>query len=251
MFLDRAAFDNISPTILQPKSASSVLFGGVWRKPLEILRGEGKASVMGLRHACRSSESPGKRFLFLLDNLALVLGASKGRGSAPSLNHMCREMCVISLATFTIHHDVDQCGPSATGSAPDRSCLLSSQPKPHELLVKKRKLESIREPAAALVLPTKVDEGWKTRRKPVRSRAHATAASLTCQHTLFGESSFLEQNRVTASTVQHCTVTLNDFLALSKMSMDELKVLAKLDEMVVEMLEPITLKATDTEQEIS
>ena len=123
--------------------------------------------------------------------------------------------------------------------------------------MKKRKLESIREPAAALVLPTKVDEGWKQARNRreergrVRTRAHAAAPSLTCQHSLFGESSFLEQNRVTASTVQRCTVTLNEFLAFSKMSMDDLKVLAKLDEIVVEMLEPITFKATDTEQEIT
>ena len=56
------------------------------------------------------------------------------------------------------------------------------------------------------------------------------------QHTLFGES-FLEQNRVTAATVQRYTTTLNEFLAFTKMSMDEILLLAKLDEMVVEMLE--------------
>ena len=72
------------------------------RKPLETLRGEGKAYVMGLRHACRSTESLVKRFLFLLDNMALVLGASNGRSSAPSLNRTCREICIISLATFAI-----------------------------------------------------------------------------------------------------------------------------------------------------
>ena len=57
---------------------------------------------MGLRHACRSAGGLGKRLLFLLDNMALVLGASKGRGSMPNLNHTCREICVISLATFII-----------------------------------------------------------------------------------------------------------------------------------------------------
>ena len=80
--------------------ASSLEVSG--RKPLEILWGEGKACVMGLRHACRSTECLGKRSLFLLENMALVLGASKGRGSSPNLNHTCREDCVISLATFTI-----------------------------------------------------------------------------------------------------------------------------------------------------
>ena len=130
---DRAVFENVPSTILQPKSAWCVLFG---RKPLEILWGEGKAYVTGLRHACRSTESLVKRFLFLLDNMALVLGASKGRSSAPSLNHTCREICVISLATFTkwiasetnptdepprskryrprMHSDVDQYGTSTT-----------------------------------------------------------------------------------------------------------------------------------------
>ena len=68
--VDRAVFESVPSTIPQPKSAWCVLFGGVWRKPLEILRGEGKAYVMGLRHACRSTGSLGKRLLFLLDNMA-------------------------------------------------------------------------------------------------------------------------------------------------------------------------------------
>ena len=90
-------------------------------------------------------KSWGNGCLFLLDNMALVLGASKGRGSAPNLNHTCREICVISLATFTIlvcrwiasednpadepsrskryrpsmHSDIDQCGTTTAGSSPD------------------------------------------------------------------------------------------------------------------------------------
>ena len=75
---DRAVFENVPSTILQPKCAWCVLFGGVLRKPLEILRGEGKAHVMGLRHACRSVECLGKRLLFLLDDMALVLSVPKG-----------------------------------------------------------------------------------------------------------------------------------------------------------------------------
>ena len=97
----------------------------------------------------RSTESLGKRWLFLLGGVALVLGASKGRGCMPNLNHTCREICVISLATFIIpicrwiaskdnpaaepsrskryrpsmHFHVDQCRPSATGSAPDAELL--------------------------------------------------------------------------------------------------------------------------------
>ena len=240
---DRAVIENEPSIILQPKSAWCVLFGGVWRKSLEISRGEGKAYVMALRHACRSAGGLGKQLLFLLDNMALVLGASKVRGSMPNLNHTCREICVISLATFIIPicrwiasednpadetsrskryrpsmcSDVDLCRPSAT--ALTRSCLPSSQPKPQELPVKKRKLESHRQVAPALVSPTKIEEGWKQVRRRreergrARARAHLSAASLACQHPLFGKSSFLEQNRVTAATVQR--YTLNEFLAFA------------------------------------
>ena len=75
---DRAVFENIPSTILQPKSAWCILFGGVWRKPLEILRGEGKAYVMGLRHACRSTESLRKTVTVLAGQLGLGTGCFKG-----------------------------------------------------------------------------------------------------------------------------------------------------------------------------
>ena len=91
--------------------------------------------------------------------------------------------------------------------------------------------------------PTNSEEGWNQVRRRLeergraRARAHLSTASLACQHPLFRESSFLEQNRVTAATIQRCTATLNEFLAFAKMSLEELKLLAKFDEMVVEMLE--------------
>ena len=50
-----------------------------------------------------------------------------------------------------MHYDVDQCGPAATGPAPDLELLAVSQPKLHELPVEKRKLENVREFARALV----------------------------------------------------------------------------------------------------
>ena len=102
MPVDRAVFENVLSIVLQPKSAWCVLFGGVWRKPLEILRGEGKACVMGLRHACRSTECLGNRLLFLRDNMALVLGASKGCGSTPKPEpHLLRGLCHLSCH---VHH---------------------------------------------------------------------------------------------------------------------------------------------------
>ena len=49
-----------------------------------------------------------------------------------------------------------------------------------------------------------------------RARAHLSAAALSGQHPLVGEPSFLEQNRVTAATVQRSTATLNEFLAFAQ-----------------------------------
>ena len=236
MPFDRAVFENVQSIMLQPKSAWCVLFGSVWRKPLEILRGEGKAYVMGLRHACRSTECRGKRLLFLLDNMALVLGASKGSWwCAKPQPHLYQNLCLSLFCHVhhpicrwiapednpaddpsrskrygpSMHSDVDQTGRLQPLT---RSCMPSSQPKPDELPVKKRKLESNRQVAPALVSPTKVEEGWKqvrsrrAERGRVRARAHATAVSLACQRPLFGESSFLERNRVIAATVQRHTV---------------------------------------------
>ena len=123
-------------------------------------------AAMEFRHACRSTESQGKRFQFLLDNMALVLGASKCRGSTPNLNHTSREIYIISLATFTVlsvdglHQKITQQTSHLVQSVTDRACipmltiagflqrsqlltrssLSSSQPKPHELPVRKRKL---------------------------------------------------------------------------------------------------------------
>ena len=46
--------------------------------------------------------------LFLLDNMALVLGASKGRGSMPNLNHTCREiLCHLSRHVHHLHLQMD------------------------------------------------------------------------------------------------------------------------------------------------
>ena len=83
-----------------------------------------------------------------------------------------------------------------------------------------------------------MEKGPKTTR--VRTRAHAAAASLACQHSPLRRV-VLEWNRVPAVALQRYTITLNEFLALSKMTMNELKLLVKLDEMV-EMLEHVSLR---------
>ena len=103
---------------------------------------------MGLRHACRSGESLGKR-MFFLHNMSFLLGASQGRCSTHTLNHTGREVCVISLVSFTfpicrwiasednaadepfpsnrhrahVQDDVDQCGTSTPRAAVDTELL--------------------------------------------------------------------------------------------------------------------------------
>ena len=117
------------------------------------------------------------------------------------------------------------------------SCLPSSLPKPHELPVKRaqtRKLSRVRSCAGVADRRSRKD-GYRpeddARKEDVyelgptlQRRVWLVSTSSSC------ESSFLEQNRVTAATVQRYTVTLSEFLAFSKMTMDELKLLAKLDD---------------------
>ena len=124
MPLDRAVFEYVSSIIFQPKSAWNILFGGVWRKPMEFLREEGKACVMELRHACRSSVS-----------------VCRWIADEPSRSKWYHS---------DMHNDVEQCGTSAAWAAAD-SELTSSLQKPQEWPVRKRLLESLLFSAPALV----------------------------------------------------------------------------------------------------
>ena len=153
---------------------------------------------MGLRHACWSAENLGKRLLFLLDNIALVLGASKPqphltrnfvsslspRPSSPSAIEL-RQKIIRPTSHLAPSVAARACTPMLTnvgrrqrGQPPTRSCLPSSQPKPHELPVKKRKLECNRHVALALVSPTKIEEEWKqVRRRREERGAHLSGES--------------------------------------------------------------------------
>ena len=135
--------------------------------------------------------------------MALVLGALKGRGSTPNLNHTCREICVISLATFTVpvcrwiasegnpaisfkalpaKHAL-RCGPAATGSAPDSELLAVLAAEAARVACKEaqtRKRSRVRSCAGADQSWGRMGKGPITTR--VRIRAHAAAASLVCQH---------------------------------------------------------------------
>ena len=190
----------------------------------------------------------------------------QGRGSSPNLNHTCREVCVISLATFTIpicrwiasednradepfrskryrprmHSDVDQCETAATGSTPDselRTVLSAEAARVAGEEAQARKLSRDRSYAGAADL----NKGGRilTRRRReegghVRARAQTLSAKQACQQPFFGESFCLEQNRAAATTVLGCTVTLREFLAK-----DKLKLLAKLDEMAMHAVGPL------------
>ena len=157
---DRAVFEYVPSTIPQPKSAWCVLFGGVWRRPLKILRERAKLLSWDCVMLVGLLQAWGNGYCSCWTHVALVLGASKGRRSAPSLNHTCREICVISLATFTITvcrwiaSETNLSDGPSRQSVTVQECVLMFLPKQRELPLKKRNLESFRESAPALVLQT-------------------------------------------------------------------------------------------------
>ena len=217
---------------------------------------------------CRSTESLVKRLLLLLDNMALVLGASKGRGSAPNLNHTCREICVISLATFTIpvcrwiasednpadepsrskryrvnmHHDVDQCGPSATGSAPDSELLADLSAEAARVASEEaqtRKHSRVHSCAGV----ADQSRGWmETGPKSTRRKRVCTNSSPRCSSKSGLPAPPLRRVILPRAEPSHSHGSAPHGHA-QRVSGPfffenvELKLLAKLDEMVVEMLE--------------
>ena len=81
-----------------------IVLRGRYSRRCDILRGEGKALVLGVRHALRAQRSRGRHILMLTDNLSLALGVQKGRGSSPNINATCRELCALSLyANIRLH----------------------------------------------------------------------------------------------------------------------------------------------------
>ena len=132
--------------------------------------------------------------------MSLVLGASKGRGSAPNLMHTCREICVISLATFTIasadglrHSELLAVLSAEAARAAGEEAQDRKRPR-------SRSCGGVAEQNRG-----RMDTSRSRREESGRARARAHAAAASLEHPLFGESSFLEQNRVTAATVQRYT----------------------------------------------
>jgi len=70
-------FEPLPPETVGEFTDWTICFHGRWYSETEILRGEGKGVVLGLRHALRSSQSFGQRVLCLSDNMSLVLGVMR------------------------------------------------------------------------------------------------------------------------------------------------------------------------------
>ena len=118
--------------------------------------------------------------------VAKFVSSLSPRSSSPSADGL-RQKIIRPMSHLAPSVTARACTPMLTnvgrlqrGQPLTRGCLPSSQPKP----VKKRKLESNRQVAPALVSPTRIEEGWKQvrRRREERGRARARA------HTFSGES---------------------------------------------------------------
>ena len=91
-------FDEVPNSWLDPKTWS-VVHSSQTTRTEHITRSEGRALVWSACHALRSLENHNKRCLFLVDNMSLCLGVSRGRSSAPSLRYPLRQLAALSLAT--------------------------------------------------------------------------------------------------------------------------------------------------------
>ena len=74
--LDAAVVDGcfapVDPELVGHFGSWCPVLAGRWQRPVKILRGEGRALVMGLRHCLRSAANFGTRTVILSDNLSLV-----------------------------------------------------------------------------------------------------------------------------------------------------------------------------------
>ena len=70
-----------------------------WKYKENILRTEGRAVEWAVRRKCRSSKNFNQRHVFLVDNLPLVLGLTKGRAASSHLIPVCRSVCALSLVS--------------------------------------------------------------------------------------------------------------------------------------------------------
>ena len=166
-----------------------------------------------------------RRVPHLLRNLCITtcrwIASEDNPADEPSRSKRCRP---------SMHSDVDQCGPSATGSAPDAE-LLAVLSAEVARVARSRFCAGVDNQDRG-----RMETGSQATR---RKRACTSSSALYSGNSGLPASPLrrvvLQQNRVTAGTDQRFTATLNEFLAFAKMTLDELKLLAKLDEMLEHM----------------
>ena len=92
-------FEQVPSTILGDTGSDWQLrVRGRFAKAEDILRLEGRALIVGVRHLLRNTQLRGHRLLFLNDNMALTLALGKGRSTHFVLNQTCRELLALSIA---------------------------------------------------------------------------------------------------------------------------------------------------------
>ena len=95
----RTTFAEVPAAMLGDESDWDLLLHGRWQEKENILRLEGRAHILGIRHKLRAQKHRCMDHLCLLDNMPLVLSLGKGRSSAPVLNQTCREHFALSVAS--------------------------------------------------------------------------------------------------------------------------------------------------------
>ena len=212
MLCDRAVFENVPPSSYSPNLPGAccleVSGGSLWRSYGERVN---KAFVMGCamlaglqkawENGCCFSWTTWPWFWVLrrvvvacqtsTTLVAKFVSSVSPRSSSPSADGL-RQKIFRPMSHLAPSVTARACTPMLTnvgrlqrGQPLTRSCLPSSQPKPHELPVKRRKLESNRQVGPALVSPTKIEEGWKQvrrrreERRRARARAHLSAAGMS------------------------------------------------------------------------
>lgn len=91
-------FPEIPREVTQPSYWKTVLMGK-WRHEGAITVKEGRALALAVRRLSRSSESRGKKHLFLVDSFSLALSIHKGRAKSFELLRVNQQIAALSLAS--------------------------------------------------------------------------------------------------------------------------------------------------------
>ena len=96
--VDNEIFPEVPVEILHPKLWKTKKFGRWGNTSEHITIKEGRALVLAVRRLCRASKNRGKRHLFLVDNLGLVLAINKGRAHNVALLRITQQVSALALA---------------------------------------------------------------------------------------------------------------------------------------------------------